>query len=199
MEKYFSKYRNELVWAENFSDITGEFGVEENIDFIREHKELFPFYYEYSNELRSRLNGMNKLIMIFMEFYDFLLTIDPEKYSDKRMIDIYLDFIDANEETLKNNSESKSFSEIKRELYSNYISSVYNEETSQKLIEILNFKLDLIKIKAEKKDTSDVRIYGVDINAVINEKQLKDIEKKTSMVYITVVNNKVSCGVQYLD
>ncbi|MBE6738346.1 MAG: radical SAM protein [Ruminococcaceae bacterium] len=196
--EYFSKYKKELVWAENFSDITGDFGVEENIDFIREHKELFPFYYEYHNELRSRLNGLNKRIMLFMELYDYLITVDPEKYSDKRIIDLYLDFIDANEHIFKNDTDMV-YSEIKQELYYNYISSAYDEDNAQKFKEILTFKIDLQKIKEEGKDTSDVKIYNIDIDAVIKEKKLKDIRKRTSMVYITVVNNKVSCGVQYLD
>ncbi|MBR2724832.1 MAG: B12-binding domain-containing radical SAM protein [Ruminococcus sp.] len=196
--EYFEKYKNELVWAENFSDQTGNFGVEENIDFIREHKELFPFYYEYHNELRSRLNGMNKRIMLFMELYDYLITVDPEKYSDKRIIDLYLDFIDANEHIFKNDTDMV-YSEIKQELYYNYISSAYDEDNAQKFKEILTFKIDLQKIKEEGKDTSDVKIYNIDIDAVIKEKKLKDIRKRTSMVYITVVNNKVSCGVQYLD
>jgi len=150
--EYFSKYKNELVWAENISDITGDFGVKENIDFIRAHKELFPFYYEYHNELRSRLYGMNKLIFLFMEMYDYLMTFDRENFSDKRIIDIYLDFIDANKHIL--NNENEEYSKIKRELYSNYVSSVYDKNYAQKFIEILTFKADLQDIKEEGKDTS---------------------------------------------
>ncbi len=195
--EYFSKYKDELVWAENVSDITGDFGVNENIDFIRAHKELFPFYYEYHNELRSRFFKLNEMFMLLMELYDYLITIDPEKFANKRIIDIYLDFADANEHILNNDNEK--YSQIKQEIYSNYISSVYDKESAQKFKEILAFKSDLQDIKKEGKDTSDVKVYNIDINAVIKGKELKNIEKRTSMVYITAINDKISCGVQYLD
>lgn len=196
--EYFEKYKDEMQWAENFSDQTGDFGVEENMDFIKENKELFPFYYEYHSELRTRLNGLGKPIMFFMEMYDYLVTIDPEKFSKKRMVDIYLEFKDANESIINNNN-GKELSKIKSELYLNYISSVYDEESATKFGEILKFKSDLQKIKDKNKDITDVKIYNADINAVIKNKHLTDIGNKTSMVCITMHNGKITCGVQYLN
>ncbi len=196
--EYYKKYKEEMVWAENFSDQTGNFGVAENFDFIREHEDLFPFYKEYRNELRSRFDGMNKTILLFMEMYSYLNDLDPEKFESKRLVELYLDFKDANKNILCDSIPLKEYAERKLELYTNYISTIYNEEDTAKLQEILTFQTDLQKIKENKEDTSDVKVYNVDINAVIKEKKLKDIEKRTSMVYITMVNNKISCGVQYL-
>lgn len=196
--EYYKKYKDEMVWAENFSDQTGNFGVEENLDFIREHEDLFPFYKEYRNELRSKFDGMNKTVLLFMEMHGYLNDLDPEMFEGKRLVDLYLDFRNATKDMFSNDISAKEYSERRVELYLKYISTIYSEEDTEKLREILTFKTDLQNIKESKQNTTDVKMYNVDINAVIKNKKLAEIEKRTSMVYINMTDNKVSCGVQYL-
>ncbi len=198
--EYFSKYKDEMVLSENPNSQTGHLGVKENIEFIQKHKNLFPFYYEYQSELRSRLGVIDRRVMLlFMELYDHLITLDPEKFADKRIIDMYLNYIDANKALLDKDTETSPLSTKKPNLVANYVHTEYNKDDAQKVLEVLKFKDDLVKLKSEKKDITDIRIYNADIQAVIKEKTLKDISSRTSMVCITIKDRKVTCGVQYMN
>lgn len=197
--EYFERYKDNMEWAENISDITGDFGVKENIDFIQAHKELFPFFYEYHSELRNRFNGMYDNIMLFMELYRLVNTYDPENAKSRRIIDAYLDFIDSNEKLLKGNIDSKNLPKHKVELFTNYATSVYNEESAQKFSEIIKFKNDIAKLNASENDAVDVKMYCIDTNAVLKEKTLNEIAERTTMVYISKANGEISCRTQYLN
>lgn len=197
--EYYAKYKDELVWAETATDHGGNLGIAENADFIKEHKNLFPFYYELHSDIRTRLYGLHQTILLFMEAYIFLNGVDPEKTADKYLVDLYLEYNDANKDFLYTDPTSRECSDRKQELFANYISAIYNAEDAFKLKELYKFSCTLSEIKKSAKDTSDVQIFDVDINAYIKKQQLKDIKKRTSMVHITMVNKKITCGVQHLD
>lgn len=197
--EYFNKYKDEMVWTDTLSDQTGTLGVKENLDFVHKHQELFSYYREYNNDLRSRFEEMNKTVIPFIEMAHHLNKLDPEKTAGKRLVDLYKDFKDTNKDLLSGITSNKECADRKYELYSNYFHSIYDADTADKLDEILAYKRDLTEIKKEKKDTTDIKTYNVDIKAVNQNKQLKDIAKRTSMVCITMTGNKITCGVQYLD
>ena len=196
--EYYDIYKDKLVWAEKFSDQTGDFGVKECLDFVQSHKELFPFYYEYQSDLRTRLYGMDKTIMMFMQMYHRINKLDPEKFAGKRIVDLYLDFKDTNKKFISENIDDNAPITHKLEMINNYLSTVYDTEKAEILKEVFAFRQDLIDIKNKKEDSAEVKVYNIDINDVINKKPLKDIKKRTSMVRITSINKKTSCNVQYL-
>lgn len=196
--EYFRVYKDKMVWAETVSDHTGNFGVKENLDFVRNHKEVFPFYYEYQSELRTRLNGLEKTALIFINLYDSLNKYDPEKISGRRMIDLYLDFKDANAELINNLESYKACKEQEEKLVSNYLDVIYEKEQADTLKEILAFLRELQIIKRKTGNVADIKMYNIDIDDVLKEKQLCEIKKIPSVVYINKTGKKISCRVQSL-
>lgn len=197
--EYYDMYKDKLVWSETTSDHTGDFALQENIDFVHKHGELFPFYYEYRSELRNRLNSMELTMVPFLEMYKKINTLDPQKFAGKRIIDLYLDFKDANTDALKKYTSIDLCKEHEIELFVNFLSTIYDEESTRKLKEIFSFNNDAISLHLIKGDTADIKIYNIDINALSTDTPLRDIKERTSMVYFNKTGKKVTYKVQYMN
>ncbi len=93
------KYAAELTPAELHSDIIGDSAVEECQDLIQAHPALFQHMLEYKTELRSKLEYFTLFFNVWnrnQPVYQYL----SEKYPAERLIDMYYDFLDANQDFL---------------------------------------------------------------------------------------------------
>lgn len=195
--EYYNEYKDQLVFSEKISNIVGDFGVCENRDFIQENQELFPFYYEYRSELRDKFYGLENVAVMIMELHDRLCSLDGERFSDMRLVDLYLDFKKANKEAF-DSAEDFDFKENEVELITNYLSTLYSEEEVKKLSQIIAFYHDLWVAEKKQADCSDVKMYSADIDAAVKGKSLSEIKDAPTMVYINKIGRKVTYVIKSL-
>lgn len=180
--EYYEKYKSQLIFAEHHSDQVSDFGVKENYDFICEHKDLFPFYYEYHNPLRKRFAELSKCMLAFLVIYEVLIKADKDKFASKPMVEMYLELVDKNRELIMSLQNSNECVEHIRPIAASYLSTVYDAENLAKLDEIFAFKQDTYIILHSDKDISDIKIYNADIKGFTEGKPLSQIEAKPSTV-----------------
>ncbi len=191
--EYFDKYKEELVFADNYSDQVSDFGVKENYEFITTHNNLFPFYYEYHNEHREKFALLNKYAVRCINLYNTLLRLDREKYEEKTLVQFYLDFIEANKETISGMNEGETDKTDINVLVDNYLASRgYSEEELRKLREILAFINDEGRLYASKEDAMEIKNYGADIKAFYERKSLGEIGSAPTMVVFRKIGKELS-------
>lgn len=93
------RYASEMTPVDYYSDQTGEFAIEECRDLIQGYPEIFKHMLEYKTELRTKLRYFSEFFQLwsFMQpVYQYL----SEKYSEDQLINLYYDFVKANQEVL---------------------------------------------------------------------------------------------------
>ena len=195
--EYYETYKNQLTFAATQSNIVGNFGVEENRDFIEKHLPLFPFYFEYSSDLRDKFKHLSNHILTIFDIYRQMTILDKERFSEMSFIKLYGDFIEANKEFLSENSSDKEVS--KYELGFNYLSTVYSHSDVEKLREIFKFHKDSSAFRQDSKLTNDVRNYSVDIGAVSGKKSLNEIKERATIVFFRKQKEGATFSLTYLD
>lgn len=106
------KYKSEMEPIEYYSNTTGSLAVEECKDIILEHPNIFLHMLEYKTELRAKLKHFELFINVWKNrrpVYQYI----SEKYPRSRLIDMYYDFVTANQDTL-DHTASQSSSEMMR-------------------------------------------------------------------------------------
>lgn len=94
------KYMSELTRSDTYSDVTGVFAIEECNDLFEKYPDLFLQMYEYKTEMRSKLKYFKQFFWAYRSMarvYDYLLKY----YKSDNIINMYYDFVDANEKLLK--------------------------------------------------------------------------------------------------
>ena len=94
------RYREELTPTQVYSDQTGEHAVEACKDLILGYPELFQHMLEYKTPLRTALRHFALFFRVWTQLrpvYQYFLT----KYPANRLIDLYYDFVEANQEVLE--------------------------------------------------------------------------------------------------
>lgn len=189
--EYFELYKDKLVLSSNVSDQVGDIGLKENLDFVDENKELFPFYYEYHNELRTEFIDLPHVNFVLMNMYKILSQMDPQKFKNKRLVDLYLDFKKANKAAFESDNKY-IFLEDEVEIIANYLSTIYEGKNLEKIKEVFKFNKDLRLLNEQKSDLSDVKIYNINIDAISKGKNLYEIELSPTMVYFSKVGEKIT-------
>ncbi len=192
--EYYDTYKEQLHFTENSSDQVGDFGLKENEEFIKEHNELFPFYYEYRSELRDKFVNLSRYILFVLEIYRNLNIYDPQKFAETRLVDLYLDFVKINDSLLGEMGENPD----KIALINNYLSSVYPAETAEKFKEILRLNGDLISAKHKGDACEEIKVYNIDVNAVMEKKSLDEIAVRPVVLYIKCDNGQVTYKPRFL-
>ena len=197
--EYYNKYKDELVFAKQFSNIVGDFGVQENTEFINNHKELFTHYSEYHNEFRERFSNLDKIAKLCIKTYDFLLNLKVDGVADMKLTKLVLDFKKANEDLIDTITFGIKNYDLEHTAISNYFSAMYSGEQLQKLLQALSFHYDLLKMRdLSNKITSDVKLYSIDVKDFTNGLPLSEIRTRNSMVYFNKVGDKITYIVKYL-
>lgn len=93
------KYLSEMTRTKQYSDVTGDYAIEECEALIDAHPDLFMHMLEYKTELRSRLKYFKMFVAVWSLLQPVYQYIS-EKYPEDHLIDMYYDFADANEEIL---------------------------------------------------------------------------------------------------
>lgn len=198
--EYYNKYKDEMIFATHFSNHVGDFGVRENIEFIGNHTELFTFYYEYHNDFRERFSNLDKIAMLCIKTYDFLLNLKVDGITDKKLTELVLEFKEANKDLIDNITLATINYDIEYTAISNYFSAIYSGEQLQKLLQTLSFRYDFLKMRAlSNKITTDVKMYSIDVKDFTKGLCLNDIRTRNSMVYFNRIDNKLTYIVKYLD
>ena len=94
-----STYGKEMTPVDYYSNATGDYAVKECEDIIREYPDLFSHMLEYKTELRGKLKYFDLFFFVWscmQPVYQYL----SEKYPEGNLIQMYYDFVDANQEVL---------------------------------------------------------------------------------------------------
>jgi hypothetical protein len=94
------RHLSEMTKAEQYSDFTGEFLLEECSDLIDRYPSLFLHLLEYKTPLRTRLRHFPLFFQLWNQLqpaYQYM----SEKYPADRLIDMYDDFVAANRDALE--------------------------------------------------------------------------------------------------
>lgn len=139
----FEQYKERLVPATSFSDMTGTAGVEECADLIQSHPQLFMYFNEYKTELRTKMQFLPIFVYVFQALRTAYLYF-AEKYPKDRLIEMYLDFAEGNKDILtasdlvsdeekfhrivKNDAFAKRFSD---DAYADVVADIYRMEAAR--------------------------------------------------------------------
>ena len=102
------KYGAELTPLDYYSDVTGEFAIEECKDLIKGYPQLFQHMLEYKTELRTKLRYFSQFMNVW-KFLEPVYYYISKKYPENRLIDMYYDFVEANKEILSNLDEAPEY------------------------------------------------------------------------------------------
>lgn len=189
--EYFEKYKSELTFAKKVSNIVSDFGVEENYEFICEHKRLFSFYYEYNNEHRTQLEDFDKVVRLLIEIYNKLMFLDGEKFSDVSLVDMFFAYKEANKDVLESCSSVKDAMEHSLDMARNYLFGVYPEAEAEKIYKLFEYDEDCRKMHSLLEGAMDAKVYDVDIKAYTEKKPVDEISMVPTMVYFRKKNGKI--------
>ena len=89
------RYISQMTRTEQYSDVTGNFAIEQCRDLIDGHPELFLHMLEYKTDLRTRLQYF-KIFLYMWQITQPVYQYLAEQYPQERLIDMYFDFCDAN-------------------------------------------------------------------------------------------------------
>lgn len=93
------KYLSDMKPVEQYSDITGNVAVEECRDIIEAHPKLFLQMLEYRSELRTKLRYF-KMFVFMWKYMQPVYQYISGKYDKERLIEMYFDFAQSNDEIL---------------------------------------------------------------------------------------------------
>lgn len=99
-----NRYRNDLTNVDYFTDINGGFAVNECEDIIKKYPDLFEQMLEYKTELRTKLRFFDIFLYVWMQMRQVYQYIS-EKYVKENLIQMYFDFVKANEEILEKTTD----------------------------------------------------------------------------------------------
>ena len=94
------KYKENMKPVKYYSDITGNVAIEECRDIIDAYPTLFTHLLEYRSELRTILRFF-KMFVFMWKYMEPVYSYIAEKYSNEKLIQMYFDFAEANEEFLE--------------------------------------------------------------------------------------------------
>ena len=106
-----SKYANQLTPASYFSNITGTVGLAECSDLVAEHPSVFSHFREYQTPLRMQLVHFETFIRTWTTMqpvYQFF----AEQYPQDQLINLYHDFVRANQEILLRIKDLDPFEQV---------------------------------------------------------------------------------------
>lgn len=127
------RYSSEVIRSKTYSDVTKNFAIDECEEIIDAHPDLFMHMTEYKTELRTRLQYF-KLFFRMWRFMQPVYQYISEKYAPERLIDMYFDFADANEETLKQNHDVASGEWFRNLLYRDRFIEKFADDENYDLI-----------------------------------------------------------------
>lgn len=101
----YEKYKTELFLNESNEKNYAFYGFKENVDLIRTYPTIFPHFYDHPNPLRTELLYFDLFFSLWRDFARDTLDEIADEYirSNKRLIDMYRDFVKANKIMLENN------------------------------------------------------------------------------------------------
>lgn len=101
-------YRQEMQPVQRYSDQTGEFAVAECQELIVQNPALFPQLQEYRTAMRERLRYFEVFVAMW-KIYQPVYQYISEKYDQLHLIQMYYDFVKANETLLEEIGNTHGF------------------------------------------------------------------------------------------
>ena len=185
----FEQYKNDLTFAPKQSAFISTFDLQGNtVEFLEEHKDVFPYYFEYRSPLRSKLGYFTAFMHICLDLYK-LSRLLFDRYEKGKTINMYFDFVEANKEYIHIDMSFKELISKKWELFIRYAEFVLDSDESDIFKELSRFFRESAEFEAsDEKDA--VFSYNADISAYLKKASLKDISGEKRFV----VANKDDAG-----
>lgn len=183
----FRTYFDELTFAPVQSNEVNDFGLKENLNFVLEHKDVFPHYYEYTSPLRTKLAELEKFMSLCLSMYSVTRFFLPV-YTPDRLIDLYYDFMEIN------GSVAKTLAEKYAALQA-FARARLPEERADVVCELIRFEQERMAFMREdepicfKQYNADVRAYlaGAEPNAVCKKNVQVGMHKENGKCKISVL------------
>ena len=176
----FEKYFGELTFTPLRSYIVGDFGVKEELDFICEHKSVFPHYYGYMTEFILSLEYFEPFMRICKSGLDYykLLT---HRYEKDRKLDMYYDFENANKEYFSKTPDKKDVSKNRDELMDRFAQRILSDSEYSVFSEIKRFCVEKARFSASE-ETDSIGYFNADVSAFLHGSELSDIKSEKHLV-----------------
>ena len=127
------RYAAEMTPVDYYSNETGDFAVEECKDIIQGHPNLFLRMLEYKTELRSKL----KYFELFITAWQLMQPVYQHislKYPQENLIQMYYDFVAANEEVLEDICQSDEMQHGRRIVLEDRFADTFRDDPSYWII-----------------------------------------------------------------
>lgn len=93
------KYASEMTPVDFYSNETRDYAIEQCKDLIQSNPSIFTHMYEYKTPLRKKLRFFDLFIFVW-GFAQPIYQYISEKYPQERLIEMYYDFLQSNQEVL---------------------------------------------------------------------------------------------------
>ena len=179
-----SKYADEMVPVDYYSNETGEFAVSECMDLIKENPSIFTHMFEYKTELRQRLKYFEVFLWVWIlaqPVYQYI----SEKYNSDNMIDMYFGFVEANRETLEKN-EDDNLNLVKKIVKNDKFIETFNKDKNYDIISDFYSLYNMANSAEAKSGETLMDVFCFDINSINKYHNIKDYPRGK---FITVCKN----------
>ena len=98
------RYQDELIFADKYSNFTGNCAIADCEDLIIKYPMLFPQLMEYRTEVRTSLKHFTLFIRVWAQLTPIYQYI-AEQYDPNHLIDMYYEFVRVNKDALEKYSD----------------------------------------------------------------------------------------------
>lgn len=187
-----NKYFDDLVLDPEMKILTRGLssGYAEEYEIIKNHKELFPFFYHLDTPLRRDYQYLEFLMSVYKR-YPYSIKYLRSLYKGDNL-KFYRDFYDNNTELFK-----KAMPEIERTIYSDSFEAMCNTMANfdfpyiEQLKALMKFDADVQKVKKSKEDTTMQVIYDFSYIDFQLKRPIEEYSKGQSEILIQKKNGKM--------
>ena len=179
------QYADQMKPVDYYSNETGDFAVEECKDIILNHPDLFTHMLEYKTELRQKL----KYFEVFMHVWQAIQPVYQyisEKYDENRLIDMYYDFVAANNETLSQKYDEGKGKVVNAVIANDKFAESFKNDENYDVIADYYRLQKIMRSEEYMKTKSFMDAFCFDINTAGKYSSIKDYPRGK---YMTVCKN----------
>ena len=188
--EYYRRYADEVVLSATQSDIVGNFGFEENQEFIRQHQKLFAFCYEYPSDLRSRFVQLSDYMNDLMLIYEWLERLAPEVYAQKSMTQVALELMGL--------YDGYPYGKNAYAMAADYAARYFPEELREAAVTAFTYLSDREKAENNPNFNISLKNYALDLAGMLEGKPLSELSRGETMVYMRNDGGKLNVSMKSL-
>ena len=184
------QYFDELVFDPTVTMLPrGFYGYNEEVEIIKAHKAIFPFFYHLETPVRRQFQHLNYLAAVYRKLPEAGRMI-RKLYSDDP-IRMYHDFIRCNQECFDSDHRNIAIAVNRRpaQLFGNMLPQFHLPYEKQ-LRSLMDYQFDCQSFKRAKKDSIVQHLYHFSYSDLQNNVPIEEYSEGQILVRFEIINGK---------